>query len=246
MTESHAPTIRIGGDLPVSRMGFGAMRITGPASGASPRDREVAKAVLRRPWSWASTSSTPPTPTGRTSARTLIAEALHPYPTALVIATKGGLDPVGPRSVDAQRSPRAPARSACEGSLRRLRLERITLYQLHRPDPSVPLEDSVGTLVELQERGQDPPHRAVERHRGQLARAQAITPIVSVQNRYNLADRDAEAAARRVRAGGLGLPAVGADPGARQATPALATGGEAPRRHARARSPSPGCWTARR
>ena len=139
----------------------------------------------------ASTSSTPPTRTGLYVSEELIREALHPYPDDLVIATKGGLERTGPGQWPTNGRPEHLI-EACEGSLRRLKLEQIPLYQFHRPDPAVPLEDSIGALVTLKEQGKI-------RHIGlsnvteeQLRRAQRLTPIVSIQNRYNVDDRRSE------------------------------------------------------
>ena len=146
----------------------------------------------------------------------LIAEALHPYPDDLVIATKGGLERPGPGAVDRRTADPSTFARPCEGSLRRLRLEQIPLYQFHRPDPEVPIEDSIGALVELKDEGKI-------RHIGlsnvteqQLRQAQQLTPIVSIQNRYNLADRGSEAMRRPVRAGADRVLPVGTDPGPRR------------------------------
>jgi aryl-alcohol dehydrogenase-like predicted oxidoreductase len=184
-------TIDVGGDLTVSRLGFGAMRITGPGIWGEPADRDGAKAVLRRVVELGVNFIDTADSYGPEVSETLIAEALHPYPDDLVIATKGGLERTGPGRWDANGRPEHLAQ-ACDGSLRRLRLEWIPLYQLHRLDPDVPLEESVGALVELKEQGKI-------RHIGlsnvdeeQLRRAQQLTPVASIQNRYNLTDRTSE------------------------------------------------------
>jgi aryl-alcohol dehydrogenase-like predicted oxidoreductase len=178
----------IGGDLTVGRLGYGAMRLTGRGIWGYPRDRAGALALLRqvveRGVNFIDTADS----YGPDVDELLLAEALHPYPRGLVIATKGGLVRPGADRWEADCRP-AHLRQACEGSLKRLKLERIDLYQLHTVDPEVPLEDSLGTLVELQKAGKI-------RHIGlsnvsvqELARAQKLATIVSVQNRYNLSDR---------------------------------------------------------
>jgi aryl-alcohol dehydrogenase-like predicted oxidoreductase len=191
LTTAAAGTIDLGGDLTVSRLGFGSMRITGPGIWGEPADRDQAKAVLRRVVELGVTFIDTADSYGPEVSETLIAEALHPYPDDLVIATKGGLERTGPGGWVANGRPEHLER-ACDGSLRRLRLEQIPLYQLHRPDPEVPIEESVGALVELKEQGKI-------RHIGlsnvdepQLRRAQQVTPVVSIQNRYNLTDRTSE------------------------------------------------------
>lgn len=184
-------TFTIGGDLSVRRMGYGAMRITGQGIWGLPPNRETARAVLRRALELGVTLIDTADAYGPNVSEELIAEALYPYPPGLVIATKGGLVRPGPGEWVPDGRPNH-LRDALQGSLRRLRLERIDLYQFHRPDPIVPWEDSIGTLAELRAAGQI-------RHIGlsnvspeQLAAAQRIVPIVSVQNRYNLLDRAAE------------------------------------------------------
>lgn len=184
-------TITIGGDLTVKRLGFGAMRVTGRGIWGYPPDRAAAVALLRRVVERGVDLIDTADSYGPETSEALIAEALHPYPRGLVIATKGGLVRPAPERWDADCRP-AHLRQACEGSLRRLKLERIDLYQLHTIDSKTALEDSVGALVELQKAGKI-------RHIGlsnvtvqQLARAQKLAKIVSVQNRYNLSDRSHE------------------------------------------------------
>jgi pyridoxine 4-dehydrogenase len=191
MSASAAGTIGIGGDLTVNRLGFGAMRITGRGIWGEPPDRNEAKAVLRRAVELDVNFIDTADSYGPSVSETLIAEALYPYPDDLVIATKGGLERPGPGRWPANGRPEH-LKEACDGSLRRLRLEQIPLYQFHRPDPRVPLEESVGALVELREQGKI-------RHVGlsnvtedQLRRAQRLTAIVSIQNRYNLGDRESD------------------------------------------------------
>src|SRR5262245_58458846 len=184
-------TITIGGDLEVDRLAFGAMRITGPGILGWPDDRENALRVLRRAVELGVGLIDTADSYGPEVSELLIAEALHPYPDGLVVATKGGLLRTSSGAWPRDARPEH-LREACEGSLRRLRVERIDVYQLHAPDPEVPFEESVGELARLRDEGKI-------RHVGlsnvsvaQLHRAQEIVPIVSVQNRYSLADRGYE------------------------------------------------------
>jgi pyridoxine 4-dehydrogenase len=184
-------TFNIGGDLGVRRLGFGAMRITGRGIWGPPDDPEEAKRLLRRVLELGVNLIDTADSYGPEVSETLIAEALHPYPEGLVIATKGGLRRSGPGQWPRDGRPEH-LKEACEGSLRRLRIERIDLYQLHSPDPQVPLEESIGALKELQEAGK-------VRHVGvsnvslaELERARALVEVVTVQNRYNLVDRHSE------------------------------------------------------
>ena len=183
-----AGTIDIGGDLTVSRLGFGAMRITGPGIWGEPPSRDQAIATLRRVVELGVNFIDTADSYGPEVSETLIAEALHPYPDDLVIATKGGLVRPGPNRWDADGRPEH-LRAACEGSLRRLKLDQIPLYQFHRPDPRVPLAESMGAIAELKNEGKI-------RHVGisnvtekQLREAEQIVPVVSIQNRYNVSDR---------------------------------------------------------
>ena len=187
-----AGTIDIGGDLTVNRLGFGAMRITGDGIWGYPKDREEAKATLRRAVELGVNFIDTADSYGPDVSEILIAEALHPYPEDLIIATKGGKLRPGPFERWQEDGRPEHLREVLEGSLRKLRLEQIPLYQLHAPDVNVPLEDSIGTLVELKNQGKI-------RHIGvsnfteeQIRIAQRLTPIVSVQNRYNAADRTSE------------------------------------------------------
>jgi len=184
-------TFTIGGDLTVYRLGFGTMRLTGPGIWGPPADKQEAIAVLHRALELGVNLFDTADSYGPEVAESLIAEALYPYPKGLVIATKGGLLRTGPNQWPQDGRPEH-LREALEGSLRRLRLERIDIYQFHRPDPKVPFEDSVGALAKMKEEGKI-------RHIGlsnvtidQLARAQKIVPIVTVQNHYNLAMRASE------------------------------------------------------
>lgn len=184
-------TFAIGGNLPVHRLGFGAMRITGAGIWGEPADHDEAIAVLRTAVDLGVTIIDTADSYGPEVSERLIAEALYPYPSDLVIATKAGLVRPGPSRWEPDGRPEH-LRAACEGSLHRLRLQRIDLLQLHRVDPKVPLEDQIGTLIELQREGKI-------RHIGlsnvsveQIDAVRRLTTIVSVQNLYNLADRDSE------------------------------------------------------
>jgi aryl-alcohol dehydrogenase-like predicted oxidoreductase len=183
-----AGTLKIGGDLTVKRLGFGAMRITGQGIWGEPSDAAEARRVLRRAVELGVDFIDTADAYGPEVSERLIAEALHPYPRGLVIATKGGLTrPSAPEWVADGRPQHL--REACEASLRRLKLERIDLYQLHRIDPRVPLEDSIGELLRLQGEGKIR-HIGVSNFKlEELERARRIARIVSVQNRYNVADR---------------------------------------------------------
>jgi pyridoxine 4-dehydrogenase len=186
-----AGTVDVGGDLTVNRLGFGAMRITGRGIWGPPPDRDEAKAVLRRAVELGVNFIDTADSYGPNVSEELIAEALHPYPDELVIATKGGLERTGPGRWPANGRPEHLV-EVCEGSLRRLRLEQIPLYQFHRPDPKVPLEDSIGALVDLKEQGKIRHIGVSNVDEDQLRRAQKLTPVVSIQNRYNLDDRQSE------------------------------------------------------
>jgi pyridoxine 4-dehydrogenase len=184
-----AGTVRLG-SLSVQRMGFGAMRVTGAGVWGDPPDRGTAKALLRRALELGVTFFDTADSYGPEVSETIIAEALHPYPAGLVIGTKGGFTRPG-RSWRADGRP-AHLRAALDGSLQRLRLERIDLYQFHTPDPRVPFAESIGTLADAQRAGKI-------RHIGlsnvsvaQLAEAERLVEVVSVQNEYNLNDRASE------------------------------------------------------
>ena len=186
-----AGRVKIGGDLSVNRLGFGAMRITGNGIWGEPKDANEARQVLHSALDLGIDFIDTADAYGPEVSERLIAEALYPYPRGLVIATKGGLTRPGPGSWVPDGRPQH-LRAACEASLKRLRLERIDLYQFHHLDPQVPLEESLGELARLQREGKI-------RHVGvsnfdveQLARGRRVVPIVSVQNRYNAADRSSE------------------------------------------------------
>lgn len=197
-------TFRIGGDLPVRRLGFGAMRVTGPSVWGPPPDRAEALRVLRRAVELGVDLLDTADAYGPGVSEELIAEALAPYPEGLVVATKGGLVRGGPGQWSPDGRP-GHLRRALEASLGRLRVDRVELYQLHRPDPRVPLEDSLAELARMREEG-------LVRHVGlcnvtvgQLDRALAILPVATVQNRYNLADRHAEDVLEACERRGIGF-----------------------------------------
>jgi aryl-alcohol dehydrogenase-like predicted oxidoreductase len=197
-------TFRIGSELPVRRLGFGAMRLTGDGIWGEPRDRDEAIRVLRRAVELGVDFIDTADAYGPEVSERLIAEALHPYPRGLVIATKGGLERSGPDQWAPNGRPEH-LRAACEGSLRRLRVDRIDLYQLHRIDPEVDAEDQFGTLKALQAEGKI-------RHLGlsevtvpEIEHARSIVPIVTVQNRYSLTDREHEAVLIHCEREGLGF-----------------------------------------
>ena len=186
-----AGTFDIGGDLRVNRLGFGAMRITGKGIWGEPENPEEARAVLKRAVELGINLIDTADSYGPHVSERLIGETLHPYPEDLVIATKGGLLRDGPGQWRRDARPEH-LREACEGSLKRLKLDRIDLYQLHRIDPRVPAEEPLGALAELREEGKIRHIGLSEVSVEQIQCAQQIVPIVSVQNRYNLTDRDSE------------------------------------------------------
>jgi pyridoxine 4-dehydrogenase len=187
-TAAAAGTIDLGGDLTVNRLGFGAMRITGNGIWGEPPSRDQALATLRRVVELGVNFIDTADSYGPSVSEELIAEALYPYPDDLVIATKGGQQRPGPNRWTPDGRPEH-LREACEGSLRRLRLEQIPLYQLHRLDPKVPVAESLGVLAELKDEGKI-------RHIGisnvteeQFREAERSVPLVSIQNRFNVFDR---------------------------------------------------------
>jgi len=199
-----AGELTLGGDLTVHRMGFGSMRLTGDGVWGDPPDREEAKGVLRRAVELGVNLIDTADSYGPEVAERLIGEALAPYPDDLVVATKGGLVRGGPGDWSADCRPEH-LKEACEGSLRRLRVDRIDVYQLHTVDRQVPLAESVGALAELRDQGKI-------RHVGlsnvnveQLEEARSIVPVVSVQNRYSLSDRGHESVLEACEREGLGF-----------------------------------------
>lgn len=191
MKAEQSGTFLIGGDLPVYRLGFGAMRITGPGVWGPPADRKEALAVLRRAVELGVNLIDTAESYGPKVSEELIAEALYPYPKGLVIATKGGLDRTGPNQWPVNGHPDR-LREELDGSLQRLRLERIDLYQLHRIDTKVPEDDQFGFLADMQRAGKIRHIGLSEVTVEQIERARKHFPVVSVQNRYNLADREWE------------------------------------------------------
>jgi pyridoxine 4-dehydrogenase len=181
----------IANDLPITRLGFGAMRITGDGIWGAPVDRAEAIRVLRRAVELGINFIDTADSYGPHVSEEIIAEALHPYPPGLAIATKGGFMRPGPNKWVENGKPEH-LRSACEGSLRRLRLDRIDLYQLHRIDPKVPAEDQLAALSDLQAQGKIKHIGLSEVSVRQIEQARAIVPIVSVQNRYSVTDRGSE------------------------------------------------------
>jgi pyridoxine 4-dehydrogenase len=203
LSAKHSGTLALG-DLEVRRLGFGAMRLTGRGIWGPPSDPENAKRVLRRAIELDVNLIDTADAYGPEVSEQLIAEALHPYPDHLVIATKGGLTRSGPGDWARDGRPEH-LKEACEASLRRLKLDRIDVYQLHAVDPKVPLEDSVGALAALKEEGKI-------RHVGlsnvsvdELRRAREIVELVSVQNRFNLTDRASEDVLEACERDGLGF-----------------------------------------
>jgi len=184
-----AGMIDLGGELSVCRLGFGAMRLTGEGIWGPPKNRKAALAVLRRAVELGVNFIDTADSYGPNVSEELIAEALFPYPASVVIATKGGWNRPGPNQWTHDATP-AHLREAVEGSLKRLRLERIDVYQLHTPDPVVPFEDSVGTLARLREEGKIRLVALSNVTQEHIERARKIVPIVSVQNRYSFADRE--------------------------------------------------------
>src|ERR1700726_201058 len=191
VTAALAGTIDIGGDMPVNRFGFGAMRITGEGIWGEPADREECKRVLRRALELGINFIDTADSYGPEVSERLIAEALYPYPEELVIATKGGLTRPGPGQWKPDGRPEH-LRAALEGSLRRLRLQRIDVYQMHVPDPNVPYEVSIRALADMRAEGKIRHIGVSNVNREQLEIARSIVPIVTVQNRYNLVDRSSE------------------------------------------------------
>jgi aryl-alcohol dehydrogenase-like predicted oxidoreductase len=192
-TETDRSTFKLGGALTVNRMGYGAMRITGEGIWGWPADREKAKKVLRRALELGVDFIDTADSYGPEVSELLIAEALHPYPKGLVIATKGGLTRPGPGQWVPNGRPEYLA-ECIDKSLKRLKLERIDLYQLHRIDRNVPVEESLGALKKAQEAGKIRHVGLSEVSVKEIERARKVLPIVSIQNRYNIEDRDSEEA----------------------------------------------------
>jgi len=195
---------RLGGDLSVNRLGFGAMRITGEGIWGWPPDRDNARKVLRRAVELGVGLIDTADAYGPETSELLIAEALHPYPKDLVIATKGGLTRPGPGQWVPNGRPEYLTRCV-ENSLKRLQLERIDLYQLHRIDPKVPMEESLGALKKMQEAGKIRHVGLSEVSAEEIDRARKVLPIVSVQNQYNIGNRKWEKTLTYCEKEGLGF-----------------------------------------
>jgi pyridoxine 4-dehydrogenase len=189
LSASLAGNVSLGGEIPMYRLGFGAMRLTGEGIWGPPKDRKAALAVLRRAVELDVSFIDTADSYGPNISEELIAEALFPYPAGLVIATKGGWNRPGPNQWTHDATP-SHLRKAVEGSLKRLRLDRIDLYQLHVPDPVVSFEASVGTLAQLRNEGKIRLIGLSNVTQEHIERARKIVPIVSVQNRYSFADRE--------------------------------------------------------
>ena len=213
-------TITIGGDLTVRRLGFGAMRITGPGIWGEPPDHDEAVRVLRRAVDLGVNLIDTADSYGPHVSERLIAEALSPYPDDLVIATKGGLLRDGPNQWRPDGRPER-LRAVCEESLQRLRLDTIAIYQFHRPDPQVPLTDSIGALVDLQREGKIHHLGICNVTEADLDEAIGVAPMVSVQNRYSGVDRSSDSVVDRCERDGraflpwapLAFGQVGSDAG---------------------------------
>ena len=190
--KTSADTFLLGGDLPVNRLGYGTMRLVGEGAwGEPPRGREAAVTLLRRAVDLGINFFDTADAYGPHIAEDLLATALSPYPAGLVIATKGGLTRTGPAKAKPLGRPDYLVQSV-ELSLRRLKLERIDLYQLHRIDPTVPIEETLGALKDLQEQGKIRHVGLSEVSPEEIDRARKVVPVVSVQNKYNLTERKSE------------------------------------------------------
>jgi aryl-alcohol dehydrogenase-like predicted oxidoreductase len=187
-TKAMSDTFKIGGDLTVNRLGFGAMRITGDGIWGWPKDREEAKRVLKRAVELGVNLIDTADAYGPETSELLIAEALHPYPKGLVVATKGGNTRPGPNQWVPNGRPEY-LKQCVDNSLKRLKLDRIDLWQLHRIDPKVPMEESLGAIKEARDAGKIRHVGLSEVSPEEIARARKIVPIVTVQNRYNFDDR---------------------------------------------------------
>lgn len=195
---------KIGGDLPVNRLGFGAMRITGEGIWGWPKDRDEARRVVKRAVELGVDLIDTADAYGPDTSELLIAEALRPYPKGIVIATKGGLTRPGPGRWVPNGRPEY-LKACVDGSLKRLRLERIDLYQLHRVDSRVPMEESLGAIKEMRDAGKVRHVGLSELGPEEISRARKTVPIATVQNRYNLADRKWENALKYCEKEGLGF-----------------------------------------
>jgi pyridoxine 4-dehydrogenase len=189
---SESGTFSLGGDLSINRLGYGAMRITGAGIWGEPKDPDTAKKVLRRAVELGVNFIDTADSYGPEVSERLIAEALYPYPKDLVIATKGGFTRSGPNRWAVVGRPEY-LRQCVEMSLRRLKVERIDLWQLHRIDPLIPVEESLGAIKEFQQQGKIRHVGLSEVSAEEIERAKKTVPIVSVQNEYNIGNRKSEA-----------------------------------------------------
>ena len=197
-----AGEVTLGGDMTVRRLGFGAMRITGQGIWGEPPDRDAAVSLVKRVVELDVNFIDTADSYGPEVSEEIIADALHPYPAGVVIATKGGLTRSGPGSWAPDCRPER-LKQCCEDSLRRLKLDRIDLYQLHTPDPNVPFTESVGALAELRQEGKVRHVGLSNVGRSHVKEAREIVPVVSVQNRYSLSARDSESVLEACESDGL-------------------------------------------
>jgi pyridoxine 4-dehydrogenase len=204
-TPAPAGSFRLAGELEINRLGFGAMRLTGPGISGPPADVESAHAVLRRAVELGVTHIDTADAYGPYVNEELIADALHPYPDDLVLATKGGLVRTGASGAWPKDGRPEHLRRACEGSLRRLRVERIDLYYLHRPDPDVPFAESIGALKELRDEGKIRHVAISNASMEQLSTAREIVDIAAVQNRYSFTDRRSQDVLEECERTGIGF-----------------------------------------
>jgi aryl-alcohol dehydrogenase-like predicted oxidoreductase len=201
---NQSDVFNFGGELPVRRLGFGAMRLTGKGIWGEPKDRGEAERVLQRAVELGVNFIDTADSYGPNVSEEIIAEALHPYPDGLVIATKGGKERPGPGKWTLNGRPEH-LRKVLEGSLKRLKLERIDLYQLHEPDPEVPFDETMGSLVEMQREGLIRLLGLSNVSTQQLEQARTFTPVVSVQNRYNSSDRASEEVLKACETNAIGF-----------------------------------------
>jgi pyridoxine 4-dehydrogenase len=204
-TATASGTFLLGGDLEVRRLGFGAMRLTGPGITGRPEDEDKARAVARRAVELGVNHVDTADAYGPNTSEEIIAEALHPYPDDLVIATKGGLVRTGEGGEWPKDGRPEHLKAACEGSLKRLRVDRIDLYYLHRPDPEVPYEESIGALKELKDEGKIRHVAVSNANMERLAIARGIVDIAAVQNQYSLTDRRSQDVLDECERNGIGF-----------------------------------------
>jgi pyridoxine 4-dehydrogenase len=201
---AQSGTFDIGGELPVNRLGFGAMQLTGKGIWGEPDDHDECRRVLQRAVELGVNFIDTANSYGPEVSERLIAEALHPYPDDLVIATKAGLERPGPGRWVSNGDP-AYLKEECEGSLRRLRVDCIPLYQLHRIDRRVPVEDQIGAFLELRDEGKIRFIGLSEVSVAQLSEVRSMTPVATVQNKYNLVERAAESVLDECEREGIGF-----------------------------------------